>query len=162
MKKVWHRNLAIFLLSVLLAVGIAANAAAFGGHAKKYKMHHLLDKIGATEEQRSQINAITEEFKEQAGPLRKELKDVMTGEMSLTNAAEFNETEVRALARQKAAIMEELTVKRAKMKSDIHNILTAEQIEILQALKAEKGERMRQHFKHNRLEKNPRPMQDLQ
>lgn len=88
-------------------------------------------------EQQEKIKAIMAEHRNKVAPLRQSLDDSRDKLRQATKADTFDETAVRSLAASQSAAKTELMVERARMKNQIHAVLTPEQ----RKLAAEKMER---------------------
>lgn len=89
-------------------------------------------------EQQEQIKAIMEEHRNKVEPLRKNLDENRDKLRQATKADTFDEAAIRTLAAGQAAAKTELMVERARVKSQIHAVLTPEQRKLVE----DKVERM--------------------
>lgn len=101
--------------------------------------------LNLTDDQKSQIKQINDRFRDSAKGLEEQLRTSHDNEMNrLQNGSTFNEAEVRAAAQARANVMVELDVARARMMSEIYNVLTAEQKAQLAQRQKEFGQRMQE------------------
>lgn len=89
-------------------------------------------------EQQEKIKAIMDEHRAKVAPLRQSLDENRDKLRQVTKADTFDEAAIRTLAAGQAAAKTELTVERARMKNQIHAVLTPEQRKVAE----EKMERM--------------------
>lgn len=100
--------------------------------------------LNLTDDQKAKIREITQSFESSTKDLRDKLRAQRPAEFG-AGSGEFNEAAVRAAAQQRASIQVELEVARARMESQVYNVLTAEQ-------KAKIAE-LRQQFEQRRQER---------
>lgn len=89
-------------------------------------------------EQQEKIKVIMDEHRTKVAPMRQQLEENRDKLRQATKADTFDEAAIRTLAANQAAAKTELMVERARMKSQIHAVLTPEQ----RKLADEKMERM--------------------
>lgn len=97
-----------------------------GGRGMRDGLGPLARDLNLTDEQKTQIQKITESFEASTKELRDSLRALHENEADPFTTA-FDETAVRAAATERAKIEVELQVARAKMLSQIGAILTTEQ-----------------------------------
>ena len=86
------------------------------------------EKLNLTDAQKAQIEQITTRFRESAKARRQQNRGNRRGEgFEAFNGGTFNEAAVRAAAQARANAQVEAQVQRARMMSEIYNVLTAEQ-----------------------------------
>lgn len=146
--------LVITVLAAALAGGLAldspqVNAAPYGdaprwergerpertGERFLARMTKTLDLSG---EQQEKIKAIMEEHRTKVAPLRQSLGENRDKLRQVAKADTFDEAAIRTLAASQATAKTELMVERARVKNQIHAVLTPEQ----RKLAEEKMERM--------------------
>jgi len=87
----------------------------------------MTDYLDLTDAQQAQVNAIIASEKPNVLPLVQQVHQSQQQLRQLETSQTFDEGKVRAAASQQAQIMTELTVQKAKIHSEIFNILTPEQ-----------------------------------
>lgn len=98
------------------------------------------DKLGITDEQRTQIRSIMEAEYAKNATLHQQLADNRQAMKEATKAGRFDEAQVRTLAQQRAALQTEMTVARARIQASIFNtVLTTEQKAKLEQREAERA-----------------------
>lgn len=135
--------------AVLLAV-VAALAQGMHHHGGGFD--HMLgyysDALDLTSAQQDQIKAIWAKEKPAMQPLHQQMKDFHTQMNQLTESGTFDEGKVRALATQQAQARIEMEVQHARIKSEMFQVLTADQKTKMQQLEAKHAERMQRHMGH--------------
>ena|SRR5271157_3860705 len=127
--------------AVLLAVAaaIAQGPHGFGGPGD---FHHMLKQLDLTSDQKSQVKAIWEKEKPTLQPLMQQMRQNHTAMSALEASGPFDETKTRAIATQNSQTMVELQVEHARIKSEIMQILTADQKAKLAQIEANHAARM--------------------
>lgn len=140
--------------AVLLAIGAAlaqgmhhhggpmGGEFGFGDHILNY----FSDVLDLSQAQQDQAKAIMEKEKPVIQPLMKQLMQAHKDLSSLEDSGTFDEAKVRALAAQNTQTMTELLVQKARIHSELMQILTAEQKTKLQQLKAKHEARFKEHM----------------
>lgn len=148
------------LLLAVFALGIVGFAQGKGGgegwgdkHARGRGRGHdgpmrMLRGLDLTEAQQAQVKQIAERFQQSTATLREQMKANRGSQASMFTDGTFNEAAVRAAAQADAATEVELRVARARMMSEIYQVLTPEQ-------KAKIAER-RQQMQQRRQERQQR------
>lgn len=98
----------------------------------------MTETLDLNAEQQSKIQAIMDEHHARVAPLRQGLDENRDKLRQATKADTFDEAAIRTLATSQSAAKTELMVERARMKSQIHAVLTPEQRKVAD----EKMERM--------------------
>lgn len=131
--------------AVLLAVAaaIAQGPHGFGGPGGGF--HHMLKQLDLTTDQHSQVKAIFEKEKPTMQPLMEQMRQNREAMKALEASGPFDEVKTRALATQNAQTMVELQVEHARVKSQIMQILTADQKAKLAQIEANRDERWGKH-----------------
>jgi protein CpxP len=131
--------------AVLLAVAaaIAQGPHGFGGPGGDF--HHMLKQLDLTSDQHSQVKAIFEKEKPTLQPLMQQMRQNHTAMSALEASGPFDEAKTRALATQNSQTMIELQVEHARVKSEIMQILTADQKAKLTQIEANREARMGKH-----------------
>jgi protein CpxP len=144
MKSTRTRILAIGAAVVIFAA-VAALAQGMRG-PRHGGFGHLLgfysDYLDLTSAQQDQVKAIWAKEKPAMQPLMQQMRDFHNQMSQLTASGTFDEAKVRALATQQSQTMVELAVAHARIKSEMIQVLTADQKAKLQKLEARRAERM--------------------
>jgi periplasmic protein CpxP/Spy len=89
---------------------------------------HFAEKLNLTDAQKAQMEQISARYRESAKALRGQRGEGRRkGGFEAFNGGTFNEAEVRAAAQARANARVEMQVQRARMMSEMYNVLTAEQ-----------------------------------
>ena len=83
--------------------------------------------LNLTDAQKAQLEQIHARYRESAKALRGQRGGERKGGFDAFNGGTFNEAEVRAAAQARANARVEMEVQRARMMSEMYNVLTAEQ-----------------------------------
>jgi protein CpxP len=128
--------------AVMLAVAaaIAQGMHGHGGHDGDF--HRMLSRLDLTTDQHSQVKAIWEKEKPAMQPLMQQMHQNHVAMSALESSGPFDEAKTRALATQNAQTMIELEVAHARIKSEIMQILTADQKAKLAQMEARHQEHM--------------------
>ena len=144
----------IRILTIGAAVMLAAAAAiaqgmhGHGGPGRDF--NHMLafftDKLDLTSDQQSQVKAIWEKEKPAMEPLMKQMHQNHANMRALEASGPFDEAKTRALATQHAQTMIEVEVQHARIKSEMMQVLTADQKAKLAQFEAKHEARMHKHM----------------
>ncbi|HEX8175665.1 MAG TPA: Spy/CpxP family protein refolding chaperone [Pyrinomonadaceae bacterium] len=115
----------------------------FGGKRGGLFAGRLAEKLNLTDAQREQIKQITTRYRESAKAQREQRRGQRTDDRGFGNGT-FNEAQVRAAAQARANARVEREVARARMMSEIYNVLTAEQKAQLAALRQQREQKMQE------------------
>jgi periplasmic protein CpxP/Spy len=152
MKSTRTRVLAISAaLLVAVAVALAQGMHGHGGpmgHGFEHMLGFYADRLDLTSAQQDQIKAIWQKEKPTLQPLMQQLKQFHSDMNKLGTDGAFDEAKVRALATQQSQTMIELAVQHARIKSEMVQVLTADQKAKLAQLQARHEERMQEHMQH--------------
>jgi Spy/CpxP family protein refolding chaperone len=140
----------------LIIVGLAATALAIAGpvvaHASGWKGHgdwgagpgragmvllRMADKLGLSDQQRSQIKLAIDQAGQALAPLQGQLKAGRQAFVSAHDPAKFDEAAVRGEFAKQSSIREEMAVIRARARAQALSILTPEQRDQLKQLRAQ-------------------------
>jgi periplasmic protein CpxP/Spy len=147
------------ILAVVLGVGLMA-ALAFGQTAVKptgfgqrggdfgNMLGRMGDYLDLTDAQRTQMKAILSKEKPTMQPLIQQLAQGHQQMRQLEEASSFDENQVRALATQQSQTLTELMVQKARIKSELVQVLTPDQKTKLAAFEAKQQARFQRHFQH--------------
>jgi protein CpxP len=134
MKSVRSKILAMALaLAVAGAVAFSQTVAKAhphvggGGFGLEHMVSLMTDYLDLTDAQQAQVKQIIVSEKPNVLPLVQQLHQSQQQLRQLETSGTFDEDKVRAAASQQAQIMTELTVEKAKIHSQIFNLLTPEQ-----------------------------------
>ena len=130
---------------LIVAAAIAQGRHGFGGPGGDFR--HMLRQLDLTADQHSQVKAIFEKEKPTLQPLMQQMRQNHQAMKALEASGPFDEAKTRALATQNAQPMIELEVAHARTKSEIMQILTADQKAKLAQIEARKDARMQEHMK---------------
>ena len=132
--------------AVLLAVAAAIAQGMHGHDGPDGHFNHLLafftDKLDLSSGQQDQVKAIWEKEKPTLQPLMKQMHQNRANMRALEASGPFDEAKTRALATQNAQTMIELQVQHARIKSEMVQILTADQKAKLTEIEAKHEARM--------------------
>jgi protein CpxP len=122
--------------AVMLAVAaaIAQGMHHHGGPGGEF--HHMLKQLDLTTDQQAQVKAIWGKEKPAMQPLMEQMHQNHTAMKTLEASGPFDEAKTRAVATQNAQTMVEVQVQHARIKSEIMQILTADQKAKLAQLEA--------------------------
>jgi protein CpxP len=139
----------IRILTIGCAVLLAAAAAiaqgrhGFGGPGGDF--HDMLKQLDLTSDQQTQVKAIFAKEKPTMEPLMQQMRQNHNAMSALEAAGPFDEAKTRALATQNSQTMVELQVEHARIKSEIMQILTADQKAKLAQIEADREAGMSKH-----------------
>jgi Spy/CpxP family protein refolding chaperone len=144
------------ILAVVFGVGLmaavafsqtAVHPAGFGHRGGGFGMLGMMgDYLDLTDAQRTQMKAILAKEKPTIRPLMQQLAQGHQQMHQLEQAGPFDETKVRTLATQQSQTMTELMVQKARIKSELMQVLTADQKTKLAAFEAKRQARFQRHF----------------
>jgi protein CpxP len=136
--------------AVVLGV-VAAIAQGMHGHGgPDGEFHHMMGfftkQLDLTSDQQTQIKAIWEKEKATLQPLMQQMHQYHADMRALEKAGPFDEAKTRALATQNAQNRIEMEVQHARIKSEMMQVLTADQKAKLAAIEAKHESRMQEHM----------------
>jgi periplasmic protein CpxP/Spy len=132
--------------AVLLAVAAAIAQGMHGHGGPGGEFHHMLKQLDLTSDQHSQVKAIWQKEKAALQPLMQQMHQNHAAMRALEASGPFDEGKTRALATQNSQTMIELQVQHARIKSEIMQILTADQKAKLAQIEANHEARMKEHM----------------
>jgi periplasmic protein CpxP/Spy len=136
--------------AVILAVAAAIAQGMHGHGGPGGDFNHMLgfftDKLDLTTDQQSQAKTIWEKEKPAMEPLMKQMHQNHADMRALQASGPFDEVKTRALATQQAQTMIEVEVQHARIKSEMMQILTADQKAKLAQFEAKHEARMGKHM----------------
>jgi protein CpxP len=129
----------------VLLVAAAAIAEGRHGYGGPGGFHHMLKQLDLTSAQQDQVKAIWAKEKPTLQPLMQQMRQNHSAMKALEASGPFDEAKTTALATQNSQTMIQLQVEHARIKSEIMQILTAEQKAKLAQLEANREARMSKH-----------------
>ena len=135
----WNRTTkTLSIVAVVALAGAFAVSQAVGHHrgmgmgdgfgpSPEHIVAFMTDALDLTDAQQAQAKQILDKEKPNFTPLMQQLKDGHKQMRALEENSTFDEAAVRTLASQQAQTMTELIVTKARVKSELFAILTAEQ-----------------------------------
>ncbi len=132
---------AAFGQSVVRTAGPGRHGAGLGG-----MLAFFGDYLDLTDAQRTQMKAILAKEKPTIQPLIEQLAQGHQQMRQLEEAATFDEAKVRTLATQQSQTATELMVQKARIKSELVQVLTADQKAKLATFEARQQARLQKHF----------------
>ena len=110
--------------AVLLAAAaaVAQGPGGFGGD-----FHHMLRQLDLTSDQKAQVKAIIEKEKPTLQPLLQQMQQNRAAMSTLQASGPFDEAKTTGLATQNSQTMVQLEVEHERIKSEVLQILTADQ-----------------------------------
>ena len=131
--------------AAVLLVAAAAIAEGRHGYGGPGGFRHMLKQLDLTSAQQDQVKAIWAKEKPALQPLMQQLRQNHSAMSALEASGPFDEAKTRALATQNSQTMIELQVEHARIKSEIMQILTADQKAKLAEMEANRAARMSKH-----------------
>ena len=131
--------------AAVLLVAAAAIAEGRHGYGGPGGFRHMLKQLDLTSAQQEQVKAIWTKEKPTLQPLMQQLRQNHSAMSALEASGPFDEAKTRALATQNSETMIELQVEHARIKSEIMQILTADQKAKLAQMEANREARMSKH-----------------
>jgi protein CpxP len=151
MKWNWKGKAVVVGLSVTLiaAIAVSQNRPWHGRGGRGFEKHMLeffTDYLDLTADQQAQAKQIVESGKTTMQPLMEQMKSGHLQMRQLEESSTFDEAKVRVLASQQAQTMTEMIVQKAKIKSQLFAILTADQKAKLQKFEEKRHQHMMEHM----------------
>jgi Spy/CpxP family protein refolding chaperone len=113
----------------------------FGAHMLGFYTDHL----DLTDAQQAQMKDILAKEKPTIRPLMQQLAQSHQQMRALEQAGPFDEARVRAIANQQSQTMTELTVQKARIKSELMEVLTQDQKDKMAKFEAKRQARFQKH-----------------
>jgi Spy/CpxP family protein refolding chaperone len=119
--------------------------------------------LDLTEAQQEQVRQLSQQNREQMRALMDRMRAAQEGRRQAVEAIPFNESQVRAAMRDLAEVEADLAVAEARLQSDVYALLTAEQQQRLQKMRADREARAKeraaqqQQRQQQRQQRQPRP-----
>jgi protein CpxP len=133
------------IAAAVLLVAAAAIAEGRHGYGGPGGFHHMLKQLDLTSAQQDQVKAIWVKEKPTLQPLMQQMRQNHSAMKALEASGPFDEAKTTALATQNSQTMIQLQVEHARIKSEIMQILTADQKAKLAQLEANREARMSKH-----------------
>jgi protein CpxP len=131
MKMVRNKALAIagaaVLAPALLFAAVAANQAQHKGDLGQRMAAHMAKKLGLSDDQTTQIQGIFANHKAEMSTQLDSVKAARTALFDAIHADTFDENAVRAASAKVAQAEADLAVSRARITSEVRNVLTPDQ-----------------------------------
>lgn len=151
------RVVAAAVLAAVVAAGTAfAQGPGFGGFrgrggrmAGGPAARLPLRQLDLTEAQRTQIRQLAEGHRSEVRPLMERLRSAATARRQTMEAAPVDEARIRAAVEEFARVQADLAVQQARLQSEIYALLTPEQQERAQQLRAERDARLQSRRQRN-------------
>jgi Spy/CpxP family protein refolding chaperone len=140
------------LAGVAAALIVAAGAIGFTAYAKEpggrhggmmggFMIERMLDRVDATEEQRTKINAIVEKTRDELSDLRGERQAMMMDMSAILKSPTVDRGAIEAKRAERLAKMDGVSKTISTAFGDIAEVLTPEQRKIVAALIEDRAER---------------------
>lgn len=139
------------LAVMLVSVTAAAQGPGFGGPRGRGLAGGpggpgaglLLRDLNLTEAQQQQVRQLTEQYRAQNRTLIEQVRKAEQARRDAVEAVPFDEGRIRAAMQQLAEPQTEFAVQQARLRSEIYALLTPEQQQQAEKLRAERGNRTR-------------------
>jgi protein CpxP len=146
------RRLAIVIVLVLLATPVLAQGGPGRGpghghfHGADSPMHErVLEQLDLTDDQREQIDQLIADHRTAMKDRREQMRERRTAMRDLMHADEFDEAAIRDAAMAIAEAEADVAVERARLRHEIHALLTPEQQEKAAQMREKRREFVKQH-----------------
>ena len=147
MKSTRTRILVIGAAVILAVVAALAQGMHHGGRGGfEHMIGFYSDYLDLSSAQQDQVKAIWAKEKPTLQPLMEQMRQFHTQMNQLAESGTFDEAKARALAAQQSQTMTELAVQHARIKSEMIQVLTADQRAKLTKLEAKHAARMQKHM----------------
>ena len=133
------------IAAAVLLVAAAAIAEGRHGYGGPGGFRHMLKQLDLTSAQQDQVKAIWAKEKPTLQPLMQQMRQNHSAMRALEASGPFDEAKTTALATQNSQTMIQLQVEHARIKSEIMQILTADQKAKLAQLEANRAAHMSKH-----------------
>ena len=149
MKSNWVKIAAgSFILLLLVAVGVSQTVKRvhmhdgdmFGGHM----MHFFSDYLDLTDAQQAQVKQILDREKPNMKPMFQQMMQSHKDMQAVVQAATFDEAKARTVATAQAQNMIEIEVQKARVESELYQVLTPDQKTKMNEYMAKREQRMLQ------------------
>jgi protein CpxP len=149
------RHVHIFILSTVVALVAAGGAMVFAqgpgsrgprGGGPGIGGGLPLRELELTEAQRQQVQQLVQQHRETTRALFERAQAARVAQRQAMEAIPFNESQVRAATSATAEVEADLAVQQARLQSEIHGLLTTEQQQQLQKIRADREARMKERL----------------
>lgn len=130
----WTRNrvmaaalAGLLVTTVVVAHSVRASEMRGGGMFSGHMVRFFSDYLDLTDVQRAQVQQILAKDKPALEPLMLQVHQGRQQMRQLIESGSFDETKARALVSQQTQTMAELALQKAKIESDLYQVLTADQ-----------------------------------
>ena len=127
MTTVRHKVLALAAAAVLAPALLLAAATGQHAHQKGAFVQHMAQQLGLSADQTQQVQGIFANHKAELSAQRTQLKTARTALFDAIHADTFDENAVRAASANVAQVEADIAVSRAKIASEVRNVLTPDQ-----------------------------------
>jgi Spy/CpxP family protein refolding chaperone len=103
-----------------------------------------LRELNLTDAQREQVRQLTQQNRQQMQSLMERMRTAQEARRKAVEAVPFNEAQVRAAMQDLAEVQADLAVSEARLQADIYGLLSADQQQQLQKLRADRQARARE------------------
>src|SRR5688572_14481246 len=103
-----------------------------------------LRELDLTEAQRAQVQQLVQQHREGTRALVERARTAREAQRQAMEATSFNESSVRAAMSAVAEVEADLAVQQARLQSEIHELLTVEQQQRLEKIRADREARMKE------------------
>ena len=134
--------------AVMLAVAAAIAQGMHGHGGPGGDLRHMFNRLDLTSAQHDQVKAIWAKEKPTLQPLMQQMRQNHSAMSALEASGSFDEAKTRALATQNAQTMIEVQVQHARIKSEMMQVLTADQKAKLAQFETKREARMKEHMHH--------------
>src|SRR5215471_1385277 len=146
MKSVHYKILAVVAAVMLGATALLAQGHGHGRGGFGHMLGSYTDYLDLTDAQQQQMKAIMEKEKPAFHTAMQQMGQFRTQMKALEEANTFDEGKVRALAAQQSQAMTDMIVEKARVKSEMLQVLTADQRAKLSQFEAKREQRMQQRM----------------
>lgn len=120
----------------------------------------MFRELGLTEAQQQQVRQLGEQFRTENQPLMDRIRRAEEARHDAVEAIPVDEARIRAAMQQLSDAQADLAVRQARLHSDVYALLTPEQQQQAQKLRAERDARLKQReerFQQRLQQRAPRP-----
>jgi Spy/CpxP family protein refolding chaperone len=159
MKRSTKIIVAVLAVTLVGAVALSQTVKRIHRRGMGFEQHMLgmmTDYLDLTDAQQAQVKQIFDNEKPNITPLMQQLKQSHQQMRQLEESGTFDEAKVRSLASQQAQTLTDLIVEKARIKSQIFNVLTPDQKAKAVRFMDRHEQRMQRHF-HDMQDSSPGP-----
>ena len=141
--------IALAFAGVAIAQGMHGHGGPMGDFGFGFGPHMLsyfTDVLDLTQAQQDQIKGILDKEKSAVQPLMQQLMQAHKDLSNIEESGTFDEAKIRAIVAQNTPALTELLVQKARIHSEIMQVLTPDQKAKLASLKAKHEQRMKDHM----------------